>query len=96
MNNILDAKVKNYKLVHEPDVFGFINNSHLNKNIKTLAAKAELKAEQDKIEKLQIYHSSLFTGQSYFINDESQNLLIFQSIFNTFTVPSGFTELIVA
>ena len=38
--------------------------------IATLATKGELKPEQNKIEKLQIYYSSPFVGQSYFNNDE--------------------------
>ena len=38
-----------------------------NKKITTLATKAELKVEQNKIEKLQTYDdSSLFIDQSYF------------------------------
>ena len=36
--------------------------------VKKLAAKAELKAEQDKLVKLQTYDLSLFIGQSYFNN----------------------------
>ena len=39
---------------------------------------------------------SLFIGQSYFINEGSQNFLIFQPILNTFTMPAGLTETIVA
>ena len=49
--------------------------------IKPLATKAELKAEQDKIVKLQTYDSSLFIGQSYFSNDGAQLYLIFQPIY---------------
>ena len=51
-----------------------------NKKIEKSATKPELKAMQDKIVKLQIYDSSLFIGQSYFINDGSQIVLIFQPI----------------
>ena len=40
--------------------------------IKKIATKTELNAEQDKIVKLQIYDSSLFIGQSYFVNDGAQ------------------------
>ena len=38
----------------------------------------------------------LFIGQSYFINDVSQNFLIFQLILNTFKIPAGLAETIVA
>ena len=44
--------------------------------IKRLATKAELKAEQDKIVKLQTYDLSVFIGQSYFCNNGPQNFLI--------------------
>ena len=40
--------------------------------IKKIATKTELNAEQDKIVKLQIYDSSFFIGQSYFVNDGAQ------------------------
>ena len=57
----------------------------LDKKTEKLAIKAELKAEQDKIEKLQTYDLSLFIDQSYFIINGSKSFLIFQSMFNTFT-----------
>ena len=36
-------------LVKKSDISGFIDNSNLDKKIATLATKAELKSEQDKI-----------------------------------------------
>ena len=57
--------------------------------------KNELKAEKDNIEKLPTYESSLFIGQSYFINDESQNFLIFQPILNSFKIPTDLAERII-
>ena len=56
------------------DASEFANNSDLD---QTLATKPALRSEPDKIVKLQAYDSSLFIGQSYFLNDRSQNLLIF-------------------
>ena len=47
---------------------------------KILSTKAELKAQQDKIVKLQIDDISIFISQSYFDNDESQNYIVFQPI----------------
>ena len=61
----------------------------------TLAARAELKAQQVKIEKLRTYDSSPFIGQSYFGNDGSQNSLIFQSIYKTFKMSASLTDAIV-
>ena len=68
-NNIFDKKITAKKLVNE---------SGLNEKIKTaikeernqLARKAELKAEQDKIVKIQTYDLSLFIGQSYLLRME--------------------------
>ena len=48
---------------------------------KKLATKAELKGEQVKIAKLQIYDVNLFIGQSYFINDAVKLYLILQPHF---------------
>ena len=93
---ILDANIKNKELVNKSDISKFINNFDLDKNIETLATKADLKAEQDKIVKLQTYDSSLYIGQSYFFNDGPQNFLLFQPILNTFTMHTVLAETIVA
>ena len=56
----------------------------LNRKIKTLATKEDMKAvatKADKIVKLQTYDLSLVIGQSYFNNDESQSFLIFQPLY---------------
>ena len=47
------------------------------KKVATLATKAELKSEQDKI-KLQAFDSSYFRGKNHFENDCTQNYLVFQ------------------
>ena len=95
VTNIPDAKIKNTKLVNESDISGFIDYSDLNKTIEKLTTKAELKAEQDKIAKCQIYDSSIFIGQSYVFNDGSQNFLIFQPMLKTFTMISALSEKII-
>ena len=45
--------------------------------IKTLAAKAELKAEQDKIAKIQTFDLSLFFDNGHFEDDGTQDYLVF-------------------
>ena len=78
MNETLDVKIKNKKLVNESDISEFIQKSHLNEKLKKkMATKRELKAEQDKIVKLQTCGLSLFIDPSYFITDRAQNYLIF-------------------
>ena len=42
--------------------------------VATLATKAELKAEQDKIIKLQAFDSSYFCGKSHFEDDGTEKL----------------------
>ena len=56
---------------------------HFKKKTKT----KKKQEQQDKTENLQTYDTTLFIGQSYFCNDGSQNFLIFQPNFNTFTTP---------
>ena len=56
---ILDSKTKK-SLVDKLAISGFINNADLNKKLATLATKAELEPEPDKIVKLQAFDSSYF------------------------------------
>ena len=44
--------------------------------IKTLIAKAELKAEQDKIVKLETYGLSYFHGKKFVSDDGSRNMFV--------------------
>ena len=60
--DIVAKNIKNKELVDKSDIAGFINNSDLDKKVATLATKAELKAEQDKIIKLQAFNLSHFRG----------------------------------
>ena len=62
-----------------------INLLFLNlEKIAILVTKAELKAEQDKIIKLQAFHSSYFRGKSHFEADGTQNYLAFQPMYRYF------------
>ena len=67
INNILDANIKEEKLVNESDIKGFVNNSDIGNKMKTLATKTKLKIEQDKIIKLQTYDLITFICQSIFV-----------------------------
>ena len=53
----------------------------MNKKVATLGTKAELKAEKDKIIKLQASDSSYFCGKNHFEDDGTQNYLIFQPVY---------------
>ena len=95
LSDILNAKVKEKELVHKSYISGFVDNFDLDKKIGTLAAKAELKAEHDKTEKLQTYDSSLFIVQSFVDNNGLQNFLIFRPIYKIFKILTGLTDTIV-
>ena len=56
----------------------------MDKKVATLVTKAELKAEQDKVTKLQAIDSSYFRGQSHFEDHGTQNYLVFQPKYRYF------------
>ena len=63
----LDAKVKQKELVDKSPISGFINNDDLDKKVATLATKAELKAEQEKIAKLETYDINYLLGKNFLV-----------------------------
>ena len=69
-------------MVDKSAVAGFINNADLNKKVATLATKAELKADQDKIVKLETNDLNYFLGKKFFGDDGSQNMFVYQPTFN--------------
>lgn len=79
--DILDEKIKQKKLVNESN--NLVNHFDLSTKIAALAAKAELKAQQDKIEKLQTYGLSYFLGKYFFDENGFQNMLFYQPTLDT-------------
>ena len=92
MNDIFDAKIKSKQLINKSDIYGFINNTDLDGDTTKISSKIRIKSRARSIEKLQTFDSSFFIGHSYFINDQSQNFLIFQLIFDTFAMQASHTE----
>ena len=84
MPDILYAKIKDKSLVDKSALSGFTKNADLNKKDTTLATKAKLKTEKDKIITLQAFDSSYFCGKSYFEDDGTQNYLVFQPVYQYF------------
>ena len=72
--DIVDNSIKSKTLVDKSAISGFINNADLDKRVATLAMKAELNANHDKIIKLQVLDSSYFRGQSHFEDDGTQTI----------------------
>ena len=67
--SIVYNSIKSKSLVDESAISEFINNSDLDRKLATLATKAELKDEQDKIIRFQAFNSSYFRGKSHFEED---------------------------
>ena len=80
MGEIFNAKIKGKELVNKSNFSRFIDKSDLDKKIAALTTKAELIAEQDKIEKLQVFDSSYFLGKVHFEDDSTPNYLVFQPV----------------
>ena len=65
---ILDTKLlKKSRLVDKYDICNLVKISDLNTKLARLATKAELKAEQDKIVKLQAFDSHYFRGENVLV-----------------------------
>ena len=61
ISETLDAKIKQKELIDKSAIAGLINNADLNNNkVAAWATQEQLKAEQDKIKKLQAFDSSYF------------------------------------
>ena len=74
---MLDAKIKENKLVDQSNISSLVKNFDLNTKLATLARKAELKEEQDKIWKLQTFDSGCFCSKGHFEDDGTQNHFAF-------------------
>ena len=75
IKNIVDNSIKSKNFVNKSAI------AILDKNVATLATKAELKTEQDKLIKLQAFDSSYYRGKSHFKDDGTQNYLVMYRYF---------------
>ena len=82
--HIVDNSVKSKNFVDKYAISGFINNSGLNTKLATLAKKAELKAEQFKIPKLQAFDLNHFLDKSHFEEDSAQKYFVFPPVHRYF------------
>ena len=73
-------------IVYKSDISNLIKNSDSNTELAALSTKAELKAEQDKIVKLQVFDSSHSLGKNHFEDDGTQNYLVFHPVSRYFKV----------
>ena len=65
-NETSDGKIKQKQLANESNISNLARNSELNTKLRTLAAKAELKAQHDRIVKLEAFDLSYFYGKKLF------------------------------
>ena len=77
------------KLVNKCGLDEKIKILTIKEEIKTLAAMAELKAEVDKIVKLETHGLSYFLGKKFLGDDDSQNMFIYQQTLNTLELKKG-------
>ena len=66
-SDILDLNIKQKNLINKSDILILVKNSDLNTKFSSLATKAEVKAEQDEIVKLQVFDRSYFHGHIFFM-----------------------------
>ena len=71
----LDANIIQKGLVDKSAITGLIADAHLYKKVGTLATKAELKADQEKIAKLKTCDLNYLLGKNFFGDDGSQVFL---------------------
>ena len=76
-SDIIDAKIEHKKSVNKSNISNFQKISELNTKLEKLATKAELKAKQDKKEKVVAFDSSYSYGKSCFGNDGFQNMFVY-------------------
>ena len=84
---MLNVRIKEKHLVNEFDNFGSTDLQITLiqiKKIATLATKAVLKANLNKIVKLQAFDSICFCGESNFEDNDTQKYLMFQLVFRYF------------
>ena len=82
-SEIFDTKIKQKELVKKSNINNLVKISDLNAKLTTLATKAELKAEQDKIVELQTDDLSCFLGKNLFGDRCFQNIFVYQPTLNT-------------
>ena len=73
--DIVTERIKREGFHKKTDIADLVKNSHLSKTVETLATKAELKAEQDKIVKLKYFQCKI-----HFEDDGTQSYLVFQPV----------------
>ena len=84
--DMLDAKIKEKKLVIESSLNEKIKTLATKEEMKTLVTIAELKVEKDKIVKLQAFDSSYFRGKNHFEDGGAQYYLCFNQSLDTVKV----------
>ena len=74
------VKKTNYNIIISDTEKSYFASSDLDTKLATLPTKAKLKAQQEKIVKVQAFDSSSFCGKSHFEDDVTQNYLLLESI----------------
>ena len=81
------------------DIASFVKKADFDDKLKDLNEKVTSNKTknvllEDEFKKWKTFDSSLFIGQSYFVNDGSQNFLVFQSVYKTIKTFCGLSNTI--
>ena len=82
-SDIHNAKIKQEELVNTANISNLVKHFWLKHKTYNIGNKAELKSEQDKIPKLQVFDSSFFHVKIFFSDHVCQNIFVYQPKFDT-------------
>ena len=78
MSDRLDVKIKQKELVKKSNISNLVEKFSFKHKTCNISNKTELKAEQEKIVKLQTHNLSYFLGKNVFGDDRFQNMSVHQ------------------
>ena len=92
-SKLFHTKIKK-RLVDKFNISNLVKKSDIDTKLATLTTKVELKAEQDKILKLQVFDSKYFCSKSHFEVNGTQNYLVFQAVYRYFNTVANSNKVI--
>ena len=88
--------MKQKELVNKSNISDLESNSELNAKYAALATKAELKALQGKIVKLEVFDSSYFQSKIFDGDDRFQNMFVYQPILKILELKNKVTDYVLS
>ena len=93
------SRLASANLAIKNDIANFVKKADFDDKLKDLNEKVTSNKTknvllENEFKKWKTFDSSLFIGQSYFVNDGSQNFLVFQSVYKTIKTFCGLSNTI--